>query len=158
MNQGFVVNVISVLMEGHSVSEEEAKAICREKIKATIFDFRKMVKDTNERTDVSVELKKYLEALLYSLSGNLVWSLEFPRYHRWASYNERQLHWMKNGIPKTDKVSANGAVTNQNDSLKQKTPKTYGIAKGSPHPQPPNWQIIRSDCRLGMTTSRQVMA
>ncbi len=114
MGQDYVVNVISVLMEEHSISEEEAKAICREKIKVTIVDFRKIVKDTNERTDVSLDLKRYLEGLLYSLSGNLVWSLECPRYHRWASYSERQLDWMKNGIPKTDKVSTNGAGTHEN--------------------------------------------
>ena len=127
MGQDYVVNVISVLMEEHSISEEEAKAVCKEKIKVTIVDFRKIVQDTNKRTDVSVELKKYLEALLYSLSGNLVWSLECPRYHRWASYNERQLDWMKNGIPKTGKLSTNGAVTHENGSLEPKKTKTNGI-------------------------------
>ncbi|KAK3177241.1 hypothetical protein OEA41_008570 [Lepraria neglecta] len=130
MGQDYVVNVISVLMEEHSISEEEAKAICREKIKVTIVDFRKIVKDTNERIDVSVELKMYLEALLYSLSGNLVWSLECPRYHRWASYNERQLDWMKNGIPRIDKNSTNVAVTHENGSLEPKTTKTNGIGNG----------------------------
>ena len=130
MGQDYVVNVISVLMEEHSISEEEAKAICREKIKVTVVDFRKIVKDTNERIDVSVELKKYLEALLYSLSGNLVWSLECPRYHRLASYNETQLDWMKNGIPKIDKNSTNAAVTHKNGSLEPKTTKTNGIGNG----------------------------
>ena len=36
MGQDYVVNVISVLMEEHGVSEEEAKAVCKEKIKVTI--------------------------------------------------------------------------------------------------------------------------
>lgn len=130
MGQDYVVNIISVLMEEHSISEEEAKEICREKIKVTIVDFRKIVEDTNERNDVSVDLKRYLEGLLYSLSGNLVWSLECPRYHRWASYNERQLDWMKNGIPKTDKVSTNGADTHENNSLEPKTTETNGIGHG----------------------------
>jgi hypothetical protein len=133
MGQDYVVNIISVLMEEHSISEEGAKAICREKIKVTIVDFRKIVKETSERTDVSVDLKKYLEALLYSLSGNLVWSLECPRYHRWATYNETQLDWMKNGIPEIYKSSTNGAVTNGNGSLESKTTTTTttnGIGNG----------------------------
>lgn len=111
MGQDYVVNIISVLMEEHNISEEEAKAICKEKIKVTIVDFRKIVKDTKERSDVSIETKRYLEAMLYSLSGNLVWSLECPRYHTWASYNERQLDWMKNGIPAKYKNPKNGATT-----------------------------------------------
>ena len=93
----------------------------------TTVDYRKIVKDTNDRDDVSVDLKRYLEALLYSLSGNLVWSLECPRYHRWASYNERQLDWMKNEVPQTDKISANGASTHKTGSLEPKTTKRDGI-------------------------------
>ena len=126
LGQDYVVNVISVLMEEHSIPEAEAKAMCREKIKVTIIDFRKIVEDTNERIDISLDTKKYLEALLYSLSGNLVWSLECPRYHAWASYNEQQLDWMKNGIPKTGKPSTNGAI-HQNGSAEPKTIKTIGI-------------------------------
>ncbi len=134
MGQDYVVNVISVLMEEHGISEEEAKAICREKIKVTVVDYRKIVKDTNERDDVSVDLKRYLEALLYSLSGNLVWSLECPRYHRGASYNERQLDWMKNGVPQPDKISTHGASPHKNGSLEPKTTKRNGVNKevGSP--------------------------
>ena len=132
MGQDYVVNVVSVLMEEHGISEEQAKVICREKIKVTIVDFRKIVEDTKERTDVSVELKKYLEALLYSLSGNLVWSLECPRYHNWASYNERQLDWMKNGIPRSEKTSKG---PHPNGSLEPKTAKTNGISNGVSSPE-----------------------
>ncbi|KAG7004607.1 hypothetical protein G7Y79_00024g055570 [Physcia stellaris] len=130
LGQDYVVNVISVLMEEHSISEEEAKALCRVKIKATIVDFRRIGEETMKRTDVSVELKKYLEALLYSLSGNLVWSLDCPRYHRWSSYNERQLDWMENGIPRSDKSSTKGEVTRPNGSLDPKTAKTNGVSNG----------------------------
>ena len=128
MGQDYVVNIVSVLMEEHDISEEKAKAMCREKIKATVVDFRKIVEDTKERNDVSVELKKYLEALLYSMSGNLVWSLECPRYHHWASYNERQLDWMKNGIPRSDKISTKVRVMRPNGSLEPKTAHTNGIS------------------------------
>lgn len=101
MDRDYIANVIGVLMEERKVSEEVAKEICREKIKVTIVDFRKIVADTKARDDVSLDTKRYLEGLLYSLSGNLVWSIDCPRYHRWSSYNELQLDWIKNGIPKS---------------------------------------------------------
>lgn len=117
MGQDHVVNVIWVLMEEHGVSEEVAKAMCREKIKQTIVDFRGIVSHTNARTDVSNETKRYIEGLLYSLSGNLVWSIDCPRYHSWSSYNDRQLSWMKNGIPKHEKSSINGKAAHDNAVL-----------------------------------------
>ncbi|KAJ4424523.1 hypothetical protein N0V82_000847 [Gnomoniopsis sp. IMI 355080] len=106
MGQDYVVNIIWVLMEEHGISEEKAKETCREKIKQTIVDFRDIVRHTNARGDVSNETKRYIEAMLYSLSGNLVWSIECPRYHSWASYNERQLDLMKNGIPSPENDNA----------------------------------------------------
>ena len=130
LGQDFVVNVIAVLMEEHNISEEQAKALCKEKIKTTIVDFQKIVRDTNERTDISVDLKRYLEGLLYSLSGNLVWSLECPRYHPWASYNETQLDLMKNGIPKRDKVSTNGAAIHENASSEPKAIERNAVCNG----------------------------
>lgn len=108
MGEDHVVNIISVLMEEHNVSEEEARAMCREKIKQTVVDYRETVRLTHARTDVSTGTKRYVEALLYSLSGNLVWSIDCPRYHSWSSYNERQLDRMQNGIPKADKTCTNG--------------------------------------------------
>lgn len=100
MGEDHVVNVIWVLREEHNITEDAAKELCKQKIKQTIVDFRKTVRETNARTDVSTDTKRYLEGLLYSLSGNLVWSIECPRYHRHCSFNDRQLDWMKNGIPK----------------------------------------------------------
>ena len=140
MGQDFVVNIIYVLMKEHSISEEEAKELTREKIKVTIIDFRRIVAETKERTDISGETKRYLEALQYSLSGNLVWSKDCPRYQRGSSYNERQLDWMKNGVPKPQKAFQQGAemnatttnteAPNQNGSLEAKTPKTNGLNNG----------------------------
>ncbi|EED11493.1 geranylgeranyl diphosphate synthase, putative [Talaromyces stipitatus ATCC 10500] len=146
MGRDYVANIIGVLMEERKVSEEVAKEICREKIKVTIVDFRKIVADTKARDDVSVDTKRYLEGLLYSLSGNLVWSIDCPRYHRWSSYNERQLDWMKNGIPKspkdlpkfngvsnglangTEKIVSNGHV-NGNGAVH--VPATNGVTNGN---------------------------
>lgn len=121
MGQDYVVNVIWVLMEEHGISEDDAKDVCRVKIKQTIVDFRQIVADTNARDDVSSETKRYLEGLLYSLSGNLVWSIDCPRYHTWSSYNERQLDWMKNGIP-CDVNYGLGQQAQASGSIKRKEP------------------------------------
>ena len=121
MGQDHVTNVIWVLMEERSISEDAAKEVCREKIKKTIVDFRQIVRETNARTDVSVDTKRYMEGLLYSLSGNLVWSIECPRYHLHLRYNERQLDYMKNGIPKdADTAQSNGT---------DETHKTNGVKR-----------------------------
>jgi hypothetical protein len=118
-------------MEERNISEEEAKEVCREKIKVTIVDFCKIVEGTKAREDVSLDTRRYLEALLYSLSGNLVWSIDCPRYHRWSSYNERQLDWMKNGIPKPYKnpPKTNGVTTANGTGVHNGAEKT--VANGN---------------------------
>jgi len=120
MGQDHVTNVIWVLMHEHSISEDAAKELCREKIKKTIVDFRQIVRETNVRDDISVDTKRYMEGLLYSLSGNLVWSIECPRYHKHIAYNKRQLDYMKNGIPRSSdedepkRKSVNGHINGSN--------------------------------------------
>ncbi|KAI1195542.1 putative geranylgeranyl diphosphate synthase [Nemania serpens] len=144
LGQDYVVNVIWVLMEEHGISEEEAKQRCRERIKQTIVDFRQVVRDTNARTDVSTETKRYIEGMLYSLSGNLVWSIDCPRYHTWSSYNERQLEWMKYGIPDAGKLASgngwyqptktNGAPVNgESSSVPEKLNGSTGEAETQNH-------------------------
>ncbi|KAL2817761.1 isoprenoid synthase domain-containing protein [Aspergillus cavernicola] len=133
MGRDYVANIIGVLMEEHKISEDEAKERCREKVKVTVVDFRKTVEDTKARDDVSLETKRYLEGLLYSLSGNLVWSIDCPRYHSWASYNERQLEWMKNGIPKNCKnhPKANGIHHSEERTLVDSTANGHAVQNGN---------------------------
>ena len=85
-----VVNAIWVMMREHSITELEAQKLCREKIKEYVDDSVRVSKDTSRNTDISLDLRKYVEALQYSLSGNLVWSIYCPRYHPEASYNDDQ--------------------------------------------------------------------
>ncbi|KAK8047539.1 geranylgeranyl pyrophosphate synthase [Apiospora saccharicola] len=152
LGQDFVVNLIWVLMEEHGITEAEAKDLCRAKIKQTILDFRHIVRETNARADLSGETKRYLEGLLYSLSGNLVWSIDCPRYHTWSSYNTQQLDWMKNGIPGEDgKPSGCGYASGQHSSSKH-AERTDNLASGVPSPPasdeaPPD---VSEDCRSSM--------
>jgi hypothetical protein len=76
----YVFNAIWVIIKESSITEEEAIAICREKINDAMSTFN------NTRIKISVsQLSKdmvvYLEAVRYSYIGNLVWSMYCPRYH-----------------------------------------------------------------------------
>ena len=99
VGQPYVVNAVWVLMQEKGVPEEEAKLECRKRIKEEI---KKAIKNAElvKEMEVSEDLKKYLELLLYSLSGNVVWSLQCPRYHKNIPYNELQLQRAKHGIAK----------------------------------------------------------
>lgn len=79
-NVKHVVNVIWVLMQERSITEDEAKAMCRAKIKEYVAEFVCLVEDAKHNFSLSLDTRKYVEAIQYSLSGNLVWSLYCPRY------------------------------------------------------------------------------
>lgn len=79
--ESLVVNAIWVLMQEYSISESEAKDLCREKIKESVFRAVKIAEETKKRTDLSLDLRQYTDAITYSVSGNLVWSIYCPRYH-----------------------------------------------------------------------------
>lgn len=76
-----VVNAIWVLMQEYSISEPEAKDLCRQKIKESVSRAVKIAEETKKRTDLSLDLRQYTDAITYSVSGNLVWSIYCPRYH-----------------------------------------------------------------------------
>lgn len=76
-----VVNAIWVLMQEYSISEPEAKDLCRQKIKESVSRAVKIAEETKARTDLSLDLRQYTDAITYSVSGNLVWSIYCPRYH-----------------------------------------------------------------------------
>ena len=74
-----VANAVWVLRGEHSITDDEAMNLCRAKIKDAVTDYVRVVKETRTRTDLSLDLLRYVEALQYSLSGNVVWSRACPR-------------------------------------------------------------------------------
>ncbi|KAI1298387.1 fusicoccadiene synthase [Xylaria venustula] len=76
----YVFNAIWVIMKERSASEEDAKQICCSEIMKHVSRFKRTVEDTRNNPCLSLDLKAYLEAVLYSISGNLVWSIYCPRY------------------------------------------------------------------------------
>lgn len=88
MNAPHVVNAIWVLMNQHSIEEAEAKVFCRRKIKECVAEALRVVEATKTNLELSQDLRSYLEAILYSVSGNLVWSICCPRYHSGRSFDD----------------------------------------------------------------------
>ena len=96
--QTHVVNAIWVLMGEMSIPESEAKVVCREKIKESVADCLVKVKEAKSNPKLSLDLRTYVEAIQYSVSGNLVWSLGCPRYHPKASYDSTTLSMMEDVV------------------------------------------------------------
>jgi len=90
---------LAILMRERSVDLETAKGLLREEIRKYVGRYVQIVEESKEREDWSVDLRRYLEALLYGISGNLAYSVDSPRYHLDKRYNARQLEWMANGVP-----------------------------------------------------------
>jgi hypothetical protein len=101
MGESHVSNALWVMMRQHALSADKAKALCRRQIRDCVAQYVETVRATNARTDVSHDLKVFVEAIQYVLSGNLVWTRGAPRYNPDATYNEHQLEWMRNGVPET---------------------------------------------------------
>ncbi|KAJ2997364.1 hypothetical protein NUW58_g677 [Xylaria curta] len=76
----YVFNAIWVIMKERSVNEAEAKRICCLEIHKYVSVFQQTVEETKHNPCLSKDLRTYLEAILYSISGNLVWSIYCPRY------------------------------------------------------------------------------
>ncbi|KAF2113823.1 isoprenoid synthase domain-containing protein [Lophiotrema nucula] len=93
-----VVNAVWVAMKEHSFSVNEAKAFCRKRIKECVADYLHIVQRSREDTTISLDLRKYIEAMQYSLSGNVAWSLQCPRYHADIAYNQVQQLREKYGV------------------------------------------------------------
>ena len=90
-----VVNAVWVLMQEYSVTESEAKRMCKEKIREVVAEYNCTVEEYRNKPELSCDMRRYLEALRYSLSGNAVWSLTCPRYHAGSTYSERQIAMME---------------------------------------------------------------
>lgn len=97
-----VVNAIWVLMQEHQTDVDGAMQICRELIVEYVAKYLEVIEVTKNDESISLDLRKYLDVMLYSISGNVVWSLECPRYNPDVSFNKTQLEWMRQGLPSSE--------------------------------------------------------
>lgn len=84
-------NAIWIIMKEQGCTEEEAKELCKDRLRKECADYLRSVKLTLQRTDISDELKRYVSLMQYTISGNLAWSIQCPRYNENASFTELQL-------------------------------------------------------------------
>lgn len=82
-------------MKERSITELEAETVLRRLIKSYVAESVRVCEDTQRNHELSSDLRTYVEAAQYSVSGNLVWSLSCPRYHPEVSFNDTQLSMMK---------------------------------------------------------------
>ncbi|KAI9040292.1 bifunctional terpene synthase/polyprenyl synthetase family protein [Aspergillus affinis] len=113
LGKDYVTNFIFVAMEEHGISEDQAQERCRQEIKKATINYLRVFQEIKARDDLSSDTKRYLESVLYSMSGNVVWSFYSPRYYTDASFSERQLEWMNNGIPKAHKPEGGASGLDQ---------------------------------------------
>lgn len=101
-----VVNAIWVLMKEHSITEKEAERRCRELSAKYVADYVETVSRVRNDHSISWDLRRYIEAMQYSISGNIVWSKTCPRYNPSMDFNSQQLEWMKSGVPDRQESSS----------------------------------------------------
>ena len=94
-----VVNSIWVLMQEYHISISEAMQICRQLIKNHVAKYLDTVSAHQDDLSLSEDLRRYLMAIKYSISGHLVWSLHCPRYNPGVNFSKRQRSWMCDGVP-----------------------------------------------------------
>ncbi|KAM3483505.1 hypothetical protein MY8738_003048 [Beauveria namnaoensis] len=95
-----VQNGVLVVMKEHGCTEEAAREILKERIRIECAKYVRNVKDVSARTDLSLDTKKYIETIQYTLSGNLAWSTQCLRYHRNIKPNESQTLRATEGVAK----------------------------------------------------------
>lgn len=131
-------NAIWVLTREHSLTVDEAKKLCRHKIKENVAAYLRNVEESRNNENLSLDLRKYIECMQYQIRGNLVWSMLAPRYNLAASFNESQLLRMRHGLKKYpirsyEEVKASETKTERDFAIKSKTltncthPSTNGV-------------------------------
>lgn len=96
-----MVNALWVIMEEHKVNLDKAIEICKEESLKLIDEYLQNVQREQTTKRLSRDSRVYLEALLWIISANAVWSLMAPRYYPEIKYNALQLEMMEKGVRET---------------------------------------------------------
>ncbi|KAM3075167.1 hypothetical protein ACMFMF_005846 [Clarireedia jacksonii] len=94
----YIVNGVWVLMCQQRISESEAVALLKAETKKYVAQYVRNFNDHRHNQEMSPDFRKYMEAILYTISGNAVWSNSCPRYHAECTYNDFQLSLMKRAL------------------------------------------------------------
>lgn len=93
-----VVNGLWIIMKEQMVDLSQATELCKREIETNIVEYQRVVEENRHNESISRDSRVYMEALLYTISGNGVWSLVAPRYNPRLTYNDLQLSMMENGL------------------------------------------------------------
>ncbi|GIC93128.1 terpene cyclase [Aspergillus udagawae] len=98
-NDASIQNAVLIVMNEHGCIEE-ARDILKKRIRLECANYVHNVKETNAWVDVSDELKRYINIMQYTLSGNAAWSTNCLRYNGPTKLNELQLLRGEHGLAK----------------------------------------------------------
>ncbi|EMD69041.1 hypothetical protein COCSADRAFT_130354 [Bipolaris sorokiniana ND90Pr] len=99
-NDTNIQNAVYIIMKEHGCDEAEGRERLKARIRQEMAKFVQIVKDTKTRPDLSDDIKRYIDVMQYTLSGNVVWSAQCPRYNLKAKWNELQMLRAKHGVAK----------------------------------------------------------
>lgn len=99
-----VVNAIWILMSEHGISCGEAERIARRLSAQYAAQYVETVDRVKDDVSLSSGLRTYIEAMQFSISGNIAWSKTCPRYNVTQSFSDRQREWMAHGVPEADQT------------------------------------------------------
>jgi hypothetical protein len=94
-------NAIWVISQERGVSIDEAKKLGAQMLNDQAAEYIEIMKTAKASEKYSHDFLRLMDCIYYGISGSLVWSVSCPRYNtaRGAKFSERQLDWIKNGIP-----------------------------------------------------------
>lgn len=90
-------------MKELSVDSNKARQICRQMIKDNVAKYLCIVQENRNNTTLSLDLRRYIEAMQYTLKGHAIWCQTCHRYNPNAKYNNFQLSLMEKGVAETIK-------------------------------------------------------
>ncbi|KAK0643758.1 isoprenoid synthase domain-containing protein [Cercophora newfieldiana] len=94
-------NAIWVVVQERGIPIEEARKVGAQMLNDAAAEFIEIMKEAKASGKYSHDFLRFLDGVYWSISGSLVWSVSCPRHNaaQGARFNNRQLDWMKNGIP-----------------------------------------------------------
>lgn len=98
--ESHVSNSVWVLMQEHGMEEADAIQLLREKIMECFSSYSINMGKSKDRTGLSKDAFRFMEALQFSMVANVVWSLTCLRYNDGERFSKRQMQRMESGTPK----------------------------------------------------------
>ncbi len=153
-----VNNSVWVLMKEHGFDEAKAVEKLMDEIRKCFTDHKEVLAQNSDRTDLSVDLRRLMDALQYSMIANVAWSRVCPRYNEDGQFSEQQLRWMADGTPGLPGIMGTG----KEDRLKFGVGSVKGTSMREPSKRKrddgsdkPDEQVSR---KLRLTPARRVRA